>query len=305
MSVTPLAAGRHSIRGSRPTTQNVEEGFRLEGPGQADASSPQGSAALLLFALSNLAAALSSSVALLVVARVVAALASALYTPNASVAGAGLAPPEARGRALAIVFGGLSLATVLGVPLGTVLGGAAGWRATFLFVALLGAVAAGWIALFLPAPPPAPRTSLGAMLGVLRRPRVAALATVTTLTMTGTFVVFAYVAPLVGLIAGGGTATVAAALLVFGVFAVLGNALGGAATDRVGSRRTLVAGLGAFALSLAALWVFANLGSSGVVAVAGAAVASAGWSVSNWAFNPPQQERLLEAAPDAGGWPCP
>ena len=57
MSVTPLAAGRHSIRGSRPTTQNVEEGFRLEGPGQADASSPQGSAALLLFALSNLAAA--------------------------------------------------------------------------------------------------------------------------------------------------------------------------------------------------------------------------------------------------------
>ncbi len=62
-------------------------------------------AALFLFALSNLAAALSSSVALLVVARVVAALASALYTPNASVAGAGLAPLGARGRALAIVFG--------------------------------------------------------------------------------------------------------------------------------------------------------------------------------------------------------
>jgi predicted MFS family arabinose efflux permease len=138
------------------------------------------------------------------------------------------------------------------------------------------------------------------MLGVLRRPRVAALATVTTLTMTGTFVVFAYVAPLVGLIAGGGTATVAAALLVFGVFAVLGNALGGAATDRVGSRRTLVAGLGVLALSLAALWVFANLGFSSVV-VWGAAVASAAWSACNWAFNPPQQERLLEAAPDAGG----
>ncbi len=133
-----------------------------------------------------------------------------------------------------------------------------------MFVALLGAVAAGWIALFLPAPPRAPRTSLGAMPGVLRRPRVAALATVTTLTMTGTFVVFAYVAPLVGLIAGGGTATVAVALLVFGVFAVLGNALGGVATDRVGPRRTLVAGLGAFALSLATLWVFANLGPSGV-----------------------------------------
>ncbi len=188
------------------------------------------------------------------------------------------------------------------MPLGTLLGGAAGWRATFLFVALLGALAAGRIARFLPASPRAPRTSLGAMLGVLRRPRVAALATVTTLTMTGTFVVFAYVAPLVGLIAGGGTATVAAALLVFGVFAVPGNALGGAATDRVGSRRTLVAGLGVLGLSLAALRVFANLGFSSV-AVWGAAVASAAWSACNWGFHPPQQERLLEAAPDAGGGP--
>ncbi len=110
-------------------------------------------AALVLFALSNLAAALSSSVALLVVARVVAALASALYTPNASVAGAGLAPPEARGRALAIVFGGLSIATVLGVPIGTLVGGFAGWRAAFWFVALLATLAAAGIALLLPAVP--------------------------------------------------------------------------------------------------------------------------------------------------------
>jgi predicted MFS family arabinose efflux permease len=173
-----------------------------------------------------------------------------------------------------------------------------------LFVALLGAVAAGWIALFLPAPPRAPRTSLGAMPGVLRRPRVAALATVTTLTMTGTFVVFAYVAPLVGLIAGGGTATVAVALLVFGVFAVLGNALGGVATDRVGPRRTLVAGLGAFALSLATLWVFANLGPSGV-AVWGAAVASAACSAPNWASTPRSRSACWRRRPTRGVWPCP
>ena len=80
--------------------------------------------------------------------------------------------------------------------------------------------------------------------------------------------------------------------------------MGGAATDRVCSRRTLVAGLGVLGLSLAALRVFANLGFSSVV-IWGAAVASAAWSACNWGFHPPQQERLLEAAPDAGGWPCP
>ena len=255
--------------------------------------------ALAVFALSNLAAALSTSIALLVLARVAAALASALYTPNASVAGAGLAPPEARGRALALVFGGLSISTVLGVPLGTLIGGFAGWRATFLFVAALGAAAAAWVAIYLPAPPPAPATNLGVLFGVLRRPRVSALAAVTALTMSGTFLVFSYIAPLVGLVAGGGTNTVAAALLLFGVFSVLGNFLGGFAADRAGPRRTLVVGLSAYALSLGALWVLANLRPSGAVVLA-AAGALAVWGVSNWAFNPPQQQRLLEAAPDAG-----
>lgn len=254
--------------------------------------------ALAVFALSNLAAALSTSIALLVLARVAAALASALYTPNASVAGAGLAPPEARGRALALVFGGLSISTVLGVPLGTLIGGLAGWRATFLFVALLGAAAAAWVAIYLPAPPPAPATNLGVLFGVLRRPRVAALAAVTALTMGGTFLVFSYIAPLVGLVAGGGTNTVAAALLLFGVFSVLGNFLGGFAADRTGPRRTLVVGLCAYALSLGALWAIVNVRPSGAVVLA--AVALAAWGVSNWAFNPPQQQRLLEAAPDAG-----
>jgi predicted MFS family arabinose efflux permease len=256
--------------------------------------------ALLAFAFSNLVAALSTSISLLVAARVAAALASALYTPNASVAGAGLAPPEARGRALALVFGGLSVATVLGVPLGTLLGGAAGWRATFVFVAVLGAGAALWVALYLPAPPRAPATGLGVLLGVLRRPRIAALAAITTFTMAGAFVVFSYIAPLVGLFVGGGTTTVAAALLLFGTFSVLGNFLGGIAADRAGPRPTLVVGLSAFALSLATLWVLAGLTPSGTVAAA-AAVALAAWGVSNWAFNPPQQQRLLEAAPDAGG----
>ena len=106
--------------------------------------------ALIVFALSNVGAALAPSLAPLIVARVVAALSSALFTPNASAAGASLAPPDERGRALALVFGGLSVATVLGVPIGTLIGGAVGWRATFLFVGALGALAAAGLAALLP-----------------------------------------------------------------------------------------------------------------------------------------------------------
>ena len=124
-------------------------------------------------------------------------------------------------------------------------------------------------------------------------------AAITTLTMTGAFVVFAYIAPLVERITGGEGA-VAAALFVFGIAAVTGNVLGGTATDYAGPRPTLIVGLATFALALAALWVLSGLAPT-VTMVVAATAALILWGIANWAFNPPQQQRLLEAAPDAGG----
>ncbi len=96
-------------------------------------------AALTGFAIANALAAVAPSFALLMVARVVAALAAALFTPTASALAAELAPPGRRGRALAAVAIGLTVAQVAGVPLGSLAGSLLGWRAT---VAVLGAAAA-------------------------------------------------------------------------------------------------------------------------------------------------------------------
>jgi DHA1 family inner membrane transport protein len=255
--------------------------------------------ALLVFALANFTAALATSFALLVAARVAAALSSALFTPNASAAGANLAPPEARGRALALVFGGLSVATVLGVPLGTLLGAAFGWQATFLFVALLGLLAAGGIALLMPPVPRPAATGGGQLLALLRRPPVVAAALVTTLVMSGQFVVFTYIAPLTGMVAGDG-GLVAAALFVFGLAAVAGNTLGGSAADRLGSRRTLVLVLSTLIAALATLWVLSRPAGSGA-AILFATAALVVWGMAGWAFNPPQQQRFLQLVPEAGG----
>ncbi len=101
---------------------------------------------LAVFVAANVLAALAPSYGVMVVARVLAALAAGAFMLAASAAAATLAPPEERGRALAAVIGGLALANAVGVPLGTLLGTTAGWRASFVFVALLGLVAFAGIA---------------------------------------------------------------------------------------------------------------------------------------------------------------
>src|SRR5215469_318373 len=96
---------------------------------------------LLGFSVANLLSAISPTFPILMLTRIIAACFAALYTPAATAVAAALASPERRGQALAIVLGGLTAATVLGVPIGTALGKYFGWRAPFLFVAALGMLA--------------------------------------------------------------------------------------------------------------------------------------------------------------------
>jgi predicted MFS family arabinose efflux permease len=117
------------------------------------------------------------------------------FVPEASAAGSALAPPESRGKALAVVWGGFAVATVSGVPSRPFIAGVASRRWTFVFVAVL-----------------------------------AALAAVGLLMQTGQFLVYTYIAPVTRLILGGGNGTVTVALLVFGAAAIAGNVLGGVRT---------------------------------------------------------------------------
>ncbi|MET9819487.1 MFS transporter [Streptomyces sp. NPDC006355] len=94
--------------------------------------------ALALFVLANLASAAAPNLPLLLTARIIAGLGAALYTPSTSAAAAALADPAHRGRAMSIIIGGLTLGTVFGVPVGTIIGETISWRASLVFVVAVG-----------------------------------------------------------------------------------------------------------------------------------------------------------------------
>ncbi|GAA3125999.1 MFS transporter [Nonomuraea salmonea] len=126
--------------------------------------------ALALFVVANAAAAFAGSYALLLGLRVLAAVAAAAVVPAAYAITTSLAPAERQGRYLALVMGGLTASLTFGVPLGTWVGGAFGWQATFGLGALLGLVALIAVRATLPETPPAPAMPIGRRLAPLARP---------------------------------------------------------------------------------------------------------------------------------------
>src|SRR5882724_2386231 len=154
--------------------------------------------AMSLFAMFNLVAAVAHTYFALAAARVLLALAAGLYTPNANALAGAIVPAEQRGRAIAVVNGGLTAAIALGVPLGAFVGDRLGWRMTFVGVAVLSAIAASGVAKGLPRGVGAAMVSasLSERAQAVRRPRVAQTLAVTTAWASGTYAVYTYVAPL-------------------------------------------------------------------------------------------------------------
>src|SRR5437867_891595 len=213
-------------------------------------------ALMVIFTLGNLACAVAPSYAWLMAARVVTALAHGTCFGIGSVVATGLVPAHRRASAIAIMFTGLTAATLLGVPAGAWLGLHFGWRATFWAVALIGALAFAAIALLVPpvrSDGPAP--ALRAELAVLARPGVLRGLAMTVLGYAGVFTVVTYIQPLLTRVAGMSEAAVSPTLLVFGGGFAIGNLLGG----RLADRAALPAVLGTLAALAAALTTLAGL----------------------------------------------
>lgn len=253
--------------------------------------------AMVLFMLTNLAAAAAPTFAVLLVTRMAAGVFAAAFAPSASATASELVDPELRGRALAMVFGGMSLAMVTGVPLGTVLSNIGGWRTTFLFVASLGLVAAVGIhrnvpGVHRPAPGSPPRP-----FAVLSTPDVRRCLAVSVIVRAGDFAVFTYIARIITDFYGNPTVTVPIVLLANGSAGWLGTALSGRLTDARGAEWTGRLAITGTCLGLAALTVATTLdGPFGPVVAAPALLI---WSTAAWGFGPPQQARLLTLAPVA------
>jgi DHA1 family inner membrane transport protein len=190
-------------------------------------------ALIIIFIVGNAICALSPSYGMLMAARVLTALAHGTFFGVGSVVATRLVPADKRASAIAIMFTGLTVATVLGVPFGTWLGQQFGWRATFWAVALVGVAALAVIVALLPQDRERPVASdwRADLAAIMQRPVLLGLLT-TALGYAGVFAVFTYVAPLLTEVTGFSDAAVSPILLVFGGGLVAGNLLGGRLADR-------------------------------------------------------------------------
>jgi DHA1 family inner membrane transport protein len=244
-----------------------------------------------LFILGNALCALAPNYGLLMAARVVAAFCHGSFFGIGAVVAAHLVPREQRARAIALMFAGLTLANVLGVPFGTFLGQWAGWRSTFWAVTGLGVLAAIAVVRYVPALPGMPAPDLRREMRVLRQPQVLLALAMTVLGFGGVFTVFTYIAPILQQQAHVSAGATGAVLVLFGLGTTLGNMLGGRLADwkLMSSLAWILAALTLLLVIFA--WTMHNT----VAAIATVFV----WGVAAFATVPPLQMRVVQQAGDA------
>jgi predicted MFS family arabinose efflux permease len=227
---------------------------------------------------------------MLLIARTLMAAGGALTTPVAMAVGAASVEPAQRGKALAVVYTGFTLAQVLSIPAGAWLGYAFGWRWAFGILAVLSLIAAVVLYVRVPRGLAVPPTSLKILGRLLTTARPVWAVMFTALFLSALFCLYTFLAPFVEQRHGLGRTGVTAMLLLFGVAGVLGNAMGGFLTDRIGSVRTLAA------LCIAQIIIMPFLTLTYLPLIA-TGVVIALWSLSSWSVHVPQQARLAALDP--------
>jgi len=190
-------------------------------------------ALMVIFTIGNVACALAPNYSVLMIARVITSLAHGTFFGVGAVVATGLVAEDRKASAISIMFTGLTVATLLGVPAGAWLGLHFGWRATFWAVAAIGVIATLVIATLVPtAKGDTSPIAVRAELKAIARPPVLLGLLMTVLGFAGVFTVFTYIQPILTRVTGFADSAVSPILLVFGVGLVAGNLLGGRLADR-------------------------------------------------------------------------
>lgn len=216
---------------------------------------------MVIFIAGNVLSALAPSYEMMMLGRIVAALSHGAFFGIGAVVAANLVPANRKAAAISLMFAGLTVANVLGVPIGTFIGQAAGWRSTFWVISVIGVVSLVGIALLIPAT--AGRTGGGSILAefrIFRSGQVWASMIITVLGYGGMFGAFSYIAFTLTGVSGFAASTVPWLLVLFGVGLFVGNIVGGRAADRNLGRTLLVLLVGLIVILVA----FALLASSQV-----------------------------------------
>ncbi|MDT3396287.1 MFS transporter [Streptomyces sp. B1866] len=244
-----------------------------------------------LFVAGNLLTALAPAFWVLLAGRVLASFAHGAFFGIGAVVAADLVAPARRAGAIATMFTGLTVANIVGVPLGTGVGQAVGWRAVFFGVAGLGLLGVAGIAVLVPATPGPAAARLGRELAAFRNPQVWLAMAMTVLGFGGVFAAVTYITPMMADAAGYAESSVTWLLVLFGVGMFTGNLVGGRYADR-SLVRMLYVSLGALAAVLALFTLTAHDKAAAAVTV---------FLIGAFGFAavPPLQKRVMDQAPGA------
>lgn len=243
---------------------------------------------MVVFIIGNVLCAIAPGYGLLMAARVVTSFAHGSFFGIGAVVAASLVSDDKRASAIALMFTGLTLANVIGVPLGTLIGQELGWRASFWVVSALGVISLAGIAAWLPNRHDVAPAGLAHEIRVLGNVRVLLALAMTVLGFGGVFVVFTYIAPILEQVTGVSPHGVTMVLVLFGVGLTLGNMIGGKLADRA-----LMPSLIAILFVLAVIMgVFTKTSHHLIPAIVTIFV----WGVAAFATVPPLQMRVVETA---------
>ncbi len=245
--------------------------------------------ALLLFAAGNVLCALADSLTALLIGRVLMGL-GAVFTPIAAGIAVALVAPAQRGKALALVFLGISLSYVVGVPLGAWLGLQYGWHTPVWIAAGTSTAALVAVALWVPARIDAPGAGFAGLGSLLARRDVLSVLLTTLLYFSAIFAVFSYIGPVLQALSPMSGARLSVTLALFGLSGVAGTLIGGVANDRFGSRRTLFVQLTVLGSTMALLPLTAGSWPALVLVLLA-------WGTAGFGMMAPQQSRLTALAP--------
>ncbi|MFJ8102723.1 MFS transporter [Lysinibacillus sp. NPDC096212] len=248
--------------------------------------------AMLTFLGGNILSIVSPNFTTLLIARIILAASCSIVVVTSVTMAANTVATELRGRAIGLVFMGLSASLVLGVPLGTIIGENFGWRMTFVLVSVLSIVSMVGIIKFLPKVPPQPAIPLLKQIATLKSKKIASIQLISVLELTGHFIVYTYFTLFLKTTMGLSTNMISMVLLVFGIAGITGGWIGGWTSDKFGGAKTILTFLILFAVSLFLLpYSTGSMISLLIVVVL--------YGVMVWALSPAVQYYLAESAPDS------
>lgn len=248
--------------------------------------------ALTVFLIGNILTYFSPTFAFMMMARILTAMSAALVIVLSLTITAKIVEPAHRAKALGVIYMGVSSSLVLGVPIGIIITDILGWRTVFLGIAMLSLLSIVLIYRFLDRIPADQVQPLSAQIKSLANLKIVGAHLAMMFMLAGHYTIYAYFTPFLETTLHLSPYWISICYFLFGLAAVFGGALGGTLADRIGSKKSILIVIGAFALLLFALpyATFSLIVFLGVMMV---------WGAVSWALAPPMQNYLIETDPDS------